>query len=70
MRACSDCRWWRDAKLSASLQKIEIDEIGYAKATHMGLGYCEPPHGRTWKGLTAADYFCGEWTDKEALGDG
>ena len=65
MKTCKNCKWWKDANLTAQIQSIEVDENGYAVASVKALGYCEPPHSKMWKGLTAEDYSCGEHTPKE-----
>lgn len=68
MATCETCRWWKGAGITASLQNIEVDDLGHAKAMGKALGYCEVcllPHQGQWKGLVAEDYWCGEHQERD-----
>ena len=61
---CETCRWW------TTRFKVRVDCIGSVGTEVLHLGYCEPPpflhRGASghWKGLTAADYSCGEHQER------
>ena len=68
MKRCSGCQWWKDARLTAQMQDIAVDENGCVVTNAKALGYCEPINPECtgmWKGLTAADYSCGEHKERE-----
>ena len=60
MNTCSNCKWWNQER--AVMVQNEFTNM------EVVLAYCEPINPECtgmWKGLTAEDYFCGEWTEKE-----
>lgn len=63
MNTCSNCKWWNQER--AVMVQNEFTNM------EVVLAYCEPRfipfRGDTgqWKGLTAENYSCGEWTEKK-----
>ena len=63
MKICENCKWW---KQGISVMDENIGEITW-------LGYCEPMipvAGDIWQkgqrmGLTAEDYSCGKWRERD-----